>query len=1148
MLLIQAVSRGSTRFQERAKASTPPRGLEIIRVSPDCFPFLISPARFDQTLPGSAPVDAVCPTMSAEETQQPSFTVTAGGFPPLQAVEKAVDESERSTRHPSPSSYSSVANRYETDPDLRQERGEVEDEESNQTESLRQWTLSQRKANGHSAGNGDEVAKGGIEKASGDPPKNESKSSGDECHSEVAQAKLAGDGESTTPELEVPDLPADNLTNDFEDDNVSTPTESSPLTREAVIDASVASNGPTTPKRRPTTNDASPATAAHQSGLLPMNNYSPFKKQKSAQPSASKKQSALAFKSHATNVEQDSFADDNIRPKIPPAARLAWMMQNYASDTLDNPAQNIRDDDVPEWNGDGMRPQATFSETAQSHSAATVDEAQDRNGRTAFPVSSDQSDASQSVPQIEHDTPGRPSESPTTKYLRFSSNPSDVSPVKAKTFGQMLQSQSSLGLPGEAPFNEDEDDESQHTVQSLPPVATQSIPRNHVLGSSPPPERTDGRSTATQPIETPPRHSHATGETITSSIHPRSTYSANAATQEPTQLVTEDERVARVTPLHSVTPPIATRRVLPSARKWRDGNGIVSLPSDRPTDVIEAARNASTIAAPQAAQAQAQQTMGRPVVLEETYVDADEAMEEPSVADAADDRQNDSTDQAPLSSRPSSRPPADAAASPIALEPQDDMPLEPTYVDPTITSLPAEPRTRRTPKQYGKQAAVTRPSPVGPTPQTLATPPPTAGPSIEAIQPECSPRLDQPIPTSPAHKVPEAIATKSGRVSKRKRRDSSASMSGSDSSSEELDPYDESYRPVSRTNSKGRGKPTAVNLTLKKFKRGSRSGSSTRTGSAPASRAGEISTPLTPPPTSSPLDRPGFVLAYWHPNWHLGRVVGMENDRYEVHFEDGTQATVASDKIRRGVLRAGDKIREVANGSKDLEVCEDWQGEAKVVKVHGGRVIPLRNIYVRKAVVNSDFDDRIVTPAYFGFESDANAGLPGPARAQSAVARSSAQTSETFAGKVFFITSFNSDYTKVRSHQRTVGENIISNGGKVVANWEDLFDLPASGFGSTLTSTSAPFLLQETDLAALTPKVLVSLAKGIPCLSVTYIEDAISDPTVSRCSTADGVALNELNRWIGVRISSNRDTRKSSSSTARKWWTGHGGKLGGTRP
>lgn len=226
----------------------------------------------------------------------------------------------------------------------------------------------------------------------------------------------------------------------------------------------------------------------------------------------------------------------------------------------------------------------------------------------------------------------------------------------------------------------------------------------------------------------------------------------------------------------------------------------------------------------------------------------------------------------------------------------------------------------------------------------------------------------------------------------------------------------------------------------------------------------------------------------------------MDGGRYEINFEDETFTDVATDRVRRGLLRKGDKVKTTENKVDEFEVMEDWQGDQRGVKVRGGRYIPLKSLFIRNAIIKSDFTDRIITPRDLGFDVDVV--VPPLRPASGPIKPASVSHSDIFAGKVFIITSMHTADSKYQARQKKfIDEKIVRNGGKYFEQWEDLFDLPASGLGSTLASTSAPFLLQETQSAALTPKMLVSLAKGIPCLSVSYIDDAIDDPSVSHLGT-----------------------------------------------
>lgn len=331
-------------------------------------------------------------------------------------------------------------------------------------------------------------------------------------------------------------------------------------------------------------------------------------------------------------------------------------------------------------------------------------------------------------------------------------------------------------------------------------------------------------------------------------------------------------------------------------------------------------------------------------------------------------------------------------------------------------------------------------------------------------------------------------------------------MSSSSSSSEDVDMYDESYRPAVTAKppvqkSKGKGKATHPNL--KRLKQANRSRSGSHTTSASNSKeatATERSTSLSEisDPEPDPVERP-FVLACWYPNWFVGRVRGISQGKYDVDYADGTHSLVAVDRVRKGVLEIGDKVKSEDHKGEEFTVIEEWSGDERGIKVKGQtQRLQLSRIYIRQAVIKADFTNRITTPQELGFDYKPPIA---PVPSMNTSSKSISTTSDIFAGKIFLITSTSSASATNKNNQKDAASQITRNGGKFVEKWYDLFDLPQSGFGSTLASTSAPFLIQETSQASLTPKALVSLAKGIPCLSMTYIEDVIADHSVGQSSS-----------------------------------------------
>jgi hypothetical protein len=907
-----------------------------------------------------------------------------------------------------------------------------------ESESLRQWTLSQQKANGsYQESSSVRSREEEVKQVEGDEAQGEA---GPDLGGSSGAADITRESQSPGPDISE-EMPIESATKGSESENVPSPVNTPPPASSTVVQPS----NPTIPQSRP--------TLAFDPTFQPINRYSPHKAPNFAIPSPAKPRSLFGRPKKSIVEGRDSFAEDDRRvPRQQPVEKLKRLLEHY--DSISTRAEGdgeVPDGfDVPGWEEEAMQPQETVGEeptgdVVEGHGQASIE-----NGKKQH----------QADDQEAHTSPHDQSPSPVRSS--HSNRSLSASPAPRQDgFGTLIESESSLGMPSEVQFTQDDDLElaSQHSTHSIPNVATQSLQHNRPPYLSSPPPSPPRESTTQSDSRSHP----STVSTDPNNSHP----SAKGMTQEATQLVTEDELIARSP---GSPPTFPARRALPTARARLAGRAVISQPADRsrpyPTDALP-----HTIAAPPS-RLLARRTPVPPAVSEETFVD-------PRGDGDIEMRESSPVIEQEASSAPQSTV-ADVVTSPI---PGPAMATEATYVDPTLTSLPPPPPKRPTPVKYGAKAIVAPTKEISPiptpTPSGLATPPPTAGPSKSPhVSPARSP-IAQPPPT------------KSGRIPKRKRRESSASMSASSSSSEDVDVYDESYRPaVKPITVKGKGK--ATNPDLKRLKKGtrSRSGSHTTSASHSAKEVAGSTTPLTE--VSDTPDRP-FVLACWYPNWFIGRVRGIDQGKYDVDYEDGTHSLVATDRVRRGILRVGDKIKSEDHKGEEFTVVEEWDGDERGVKVKGHR-LALSRVYVRQAVIKAGFQDRIISPHDLGFDFEPAAP---PLPSMNASTKSISTTSDIFAGKIFFITSTSSASVTNKNNQRDAASLIAKNGGKFVEKWHDLFDLPTSGFGSTLTSTSAPFLIQETSQASLTPKALISLAKGIPCLSMAYIEDVIANPSAS---------------------------------------------------
>ena len=1000
----------------------------------------------------------VVASMSVEETLQPSFTVTADIQP------RTTDVSQGSRAIESLNSY---ANQSLGLPNIKASTHEGTETDSG---SLPRLFTSQEKEGvvGRTAVAEDAGTNGGKGEVRGD--------NGDDQSQLVSSGNGDASRQSASPGPDITTTPVESTTKGSEGENIPSPVNTPP-------GRSKSTSPPIVP--------ASQIRAATQQGvdLQPINRYSPHKANfiNPPPPLSSTKRSLFGRQRKSVVEEKDSFVEDDakLQKQVRPVEKLKRMMERYdstRSGDVSGDGFSLGELGVPAWEGSEMQAEESLAATAQEAVSKMI-AATEKPGPDEEQDSSPSREAHKSP---ESNDPPRPSmtTSPRVRDRSPSLASSNNSRTSAQSplprhdgFNTLIESESSLGMPSEPNFTQEDEIESQHSTHTIPNVATQSLNHRQSYLSSPPPS---------------PRESDPRSHPSTVSTHPNG-QSAKGTTQEATQIVTEDELMGPSVP--GSPPTFPARRALPTARARLAGRDVISQPADRSRLESAALQGPHTIAAPGIGRLLARITPVQPPVLEETFVDVDSQRAEEERSGDVDMELSEHMDEPNLSIDHDDPQPSvhHETNSPVMAAP----PVEATYVDPTLTSLPSPPLKRPTPVKYGARAMPlapaipTSPIPVA-TPGGLATPPPTAGPSKSPhASPSNSPE-DQPAPT------------KSGRIPKRKRRDSSASMSSSSSSSEDIDIHDESYRPAVTAKPavlkfKGKGKATHPNL--KRLKQGNRSRSSSHTTSVSASKeatATERSTPLTdesdPEPAPKLPERP-WVLACWYPNWFIGRVRGISQGKYDVDYEDGTHSLVAVDRVRKGILEIGDKIKSEDHKGEEFTVVEEWNGDERGIKVKGQtKLLQLSRVYIRQAVIKADFFNRVVTPQDLGIDYKPPIA---PKPSMNTSTKPITTTSDIFVGKTFFITSTSSASAANKNNQKDAAAQITRNGGKFVEKWYDLFDLPQSGFGSTLASTSAPFLIQETSQASLTPKALVSLAKGIPCLSMAYVEDVIADPSVS---------------------------------------------------
>ncbi|CAE6434252.1 unnamed protein product [Rhizoctonia solani] len=283
---------------------------------------------------------------------------------------------------------------------------------------------------------------------------------------------------------------------------------------------------------------------------------------------------------------------------------------------------------------------------------------------------------------------------------------------------------------------------------------------------------------------------------------------------------------------------------------------------------------------------------------------------------------------------------------------------------------------------------------------------------------------------------------------------------------------------------------------------------------APAKRhkvkASSIS--ATPVPSSSVGTR---VLAWWSGgNYFFGTIMSEESKgRWEIGFDDGTSNKVPLTRIRRATLKMGDTIQVTDDGSVvDATVIgvANWvtKRKVRVSMVHDGKEIrkevESRVISITTKIVTKSWGDRT-------FEE----GLPAPSTKRKGTVSQDGATSRAgskLAGYAFVLTLKAEDVgvgeKELEGWKAKLRTKIEGHGGVVVDEWDELFSIrgrtDANGWyaeemalhyvgGISRPDVCKVFLLSGR--VGTTPKYLMALALGVPCLSYKWVDEFLQDDT-----------------------------------------------------
>ncbi|KAJ6547654.1 hypothetical protein B0H19DRAFT_954102, partial [Mycena capillaripes] len=247
------------------------------------------------------------------------------------------------------------------------------------------------------------------------------------------------------------------------------------------------------------------------------------------------------------------------------------------------------------------------------------------------------------------------------------------------------------------------------------------------------------------------------------------------------------------------------------------------------------------------------------------------------------------------------------------------------------------------------------------------------------------------------------------------------------------------------------------------------------------------------------------VIALWRSdgNYYSGRVHSQVSaERYKVHFDDDTESDVKLEQMRLCIPRVGDGVF-IAQIPRAVKIKQIVDEESVVVDIgnNSSQTVHVWQLRFLSKTVTSDWTDRLVTAESVVCLTKPSKSFASPTASRfsiSSVASAPEDLSPLFLKHGFCITH-TSDADK---EKQTIAAAIKSHGGVVIDDWEELLVIKGKrlntrwtfkdsdvGVNAAFHEVQRVFLLAED--ATQTPKYLIALALGIPCLRMDFIADAV---------------------------------------------------------
>jgi len=278
------------------------------------------------------------------------------------------------------------------------------------------------------------------------------------------------------------------------------------------------------------------------------------------------------------------------------------------------------------------------------------------------------------------------------------------------------------------------------------------------------------------------------------------------------------------------------------------------------------------------------------------------------------------------------------------------------------------------------------------------------------------------------------------------------------------------------------------------------------------------------------------VFARWARDraYYPGTIKGQIGKRVTVFYDDDQTAEVDENHLRRCELKVGDAVMDLScRPFKDVRVVNCGDGilrkDDEIQVCGAGKEYALRVFQIkmrekhlaqmddRKAESNELAVDAVWTQpaprAVNGLKAVTPVRRSASTSVQSSPSRCDRRDTDLFGGLGFLITSPSQNEEQ---RKRKVAKRILANGGTCANEIWDFYEKPtmsdlsrgweAIRLKSESSQLRGVFLI-VIGTPTLTPKYLMALALGVPCLSANFVDEAITTVStwgdISVCSVVD---------------------------------------------